>query len=276
MFRIGEFSNLGKVSVKTIRYYDEVGLLKPALVDTETNYRYYTEDQLAQLRQILMYKEAGLQIDEIAMLLKCDAACRNDILLSRRRELLALKDTIENQLQHLDVLLSHEPKNEYTASVKQIDACGVFYCRGYVVSLEDIRSFMRRAHCELRRTNPEIRFPQPDYCCVIYPQESYRETNIFIEYAQSVETCGVDSAAIKFKQLDAITAVCVEHRGNYSGLRDAYLFAVNWAMEHGYEINCNVRERYINGSWNCEHEKDWLTEIQLPIKINTIFTSGGG
>ena len=50
MFRIGEFSKLAKTTVKTLRYYDKVGLLKPAFVDSETSYRYYSEAQLEIMR----------------------------------------------------------------------------------------------------------------------------------------------------------------------------------------------------------------------------------
>lgn len=54
MLRIGEFSKLAKTTVKTLRYYDKVGLLKPAFTDSVTSYRYYTEEQLETMRRILM------------------------------------------------------------------------------------------------------------------------------------------------------------------------------------------------------------------------------
>ena len=53
MFKIGDFSKLSRVSVKTLRYYDELGLLKPAHVDHFTGYRFYSADQLPQLNRIL-------------------------------------------------------------------------------------------------------------------------------------------------------------------------------------------------------------------------------
>ncbi|MFN2147868.1 MAG: MerR family DNA-binding transcriptional regulator, partial [Anaerolineales bacterium] len=53
MIRIGDFSRLSRVSIKTLRYYDEVGLLKPAHVDSSTGYRYYLYEQLPRLNRIL-------------------------------------------------------------------------------------------------------------------------------------------------------------------------------------------------------------------------------
>ena len=66
MLRIGEFSKLAKVSIKTLRYYDKIGLLKPAMIDSATQYRYYTDEQLEMIRLISMYKESGLSNDIIS------------------------------------------------------------------------------------------------------------------------------------------------------------------------------------------------------------------
>jgi len=70
MMRIGDFSKFGRVPVKTLRHYDEVGLLKPAQVDPFTNYRYYEFEQLSQLHRILALKELGFPLEEIRLILK--------------------------------------------------------------------------------------------------------------------------------------------------------------------------------------------------------------
>jgi len=72
MFKIGEFSKLSQVPVKTLRYYDEIGLLKPAKVDRFTGYRYYSADQLPRLNRILALKDLGLSLAQIARLLNDD------------------------------------------------------------------------------------------------------------------------------------------------------------------------------------------------------------
>ena len=65
MYKIGMFSKHGKVTVKTLRHYDEAGLLKPAYIDEETGYRYYTTDQLSQLHEIIALRQMGFSIPEI-------------------------------------------------------------------------------------------------------------------------------------------------------------------------------------------------------------------
>src|SRR3974377_768634 len=72
MFKIGDFSKLSQVSVKTLRYYDEIGLLKPCEIDRFTGYRYYTASQLSRLNRILLLKDLGLSLDQIGRLLQSD------------------------------------------------------------------------------------------------------------------------------------------------------------------------------------------------------------
>ncbi|MBM3146155.1 MAG: MerR family transcriptional regulator, partial [Chloroflexi bacterium] len=60
MLKIGDFSKLSRVSVKTLRYYDGIGLLKPLQVDRFTAYRYYSYEQLPRLNRILALKDLGM------------------------------------------------------------------------------------------------------------------------------------------------------------------------------------------------------------------------
>ena len=69
MIRIGDFSRISLVSIKTLRYYDEVGLLHPAKVDDFTGYRYYRFDQLSRLHRILALKDLGFSLEQIGRLL---------------------------------------------------------------------------------------------------------------------------------------------------------------------------------------------------------------
>lgn len=68
MFRIGEFSKIAQVPGSLLRYYDQIGLLKPAHIDQWTGYRYYSAKQLPRLHRILALKELGLTLDQITRL----------------------------------------------------------------------------------------------------------------------------------------------------------------------------------------------------------------
>ena len=72
MLKIGEFSRLSQVPVKTLRYYDEIDLFKPSGIDRFTDYRYYTLDQLSRIHSIMALKELGLSLEEVAQMLYKD------------------------------------------------------------------------------------------------------------------------------------------------------------------------------------------------------------
>src|SRR5512136_843400 len=96
MLRIGDFSRIARVSVQTLRYYDDLGLLKPVEVDRYTGYRYYTFDQLPRLNRILALKDLGLSLEQIAQLLK------HDLPAEQLRGMLVLKQAeMGQQMQEM-------------------------------------------------------------------------------------------------------------------------------------------------------------------------------
>src|SRR5215831_18698381 len=111
MIRIGDFSRLARVSVVTLRHYDDLGLLKPARVDPETGYRYYTPDQLPRLNRILALKELGFSLEQVARLSSAElpaAQIRGMLVLQRAqleqqvREQRARLAAVEARLQDIE------------------------------------------------------------------------------------------------------------------------------------------------------------------------------
>jgi DNA-binding transcriptional MerR regulator len=112
MFRIGEFSKIAQVPGSLLRYYDQIGLLKPAHIDKWTGYRYYSAKQLPQLHRILALKELGLTLDQIARLVD------EDISTEEIRGMLTLKKAQVEQTLHEEIVrLRH-----IEARLQQIDA----------------------------------------------------------------------------------------------------------------------------------------------------------
>lgn len=87
-----------------------------------------------------------------------------------------------------------------------------------------------------------------------------------MEFCEAAEEMKPDFDDIRFKKVDSATAVSVMHKGSYKGLSEAYTYAYKWIEENGYEAADSPRESYIDGVWNKEREKDWLTELRVPIK----------
>lgn len=72
MFQIGQFARLSQVSAKALRHWDEIGLLRPARVDRQTEYRYYSGVQLPRVQRILSLRELGLSLAQVGEVLDRD------------------------------------------------------------------------------------------------------------------------------------------------------------------------------------------------------------
>jgi DNA-binding transcriptional MerR regulator len=94
MFTVGDFARLAQVSKRLLRYYDEIGLLKPSHIDRSSGYRFYRAEQLPLLNRILALKELGLSLDQIQRMVS-DQVSPDDI----QGMLLLRKAEIEQQLQ---------------------------------------------------------------------------------------------------------------------------------------------------------------------------------
>ena len=115
MLKIGEFSKLSRVSVRMLRHYDEIGLLKPAEIDRFTDYRYYREDQLPTAGRIAALKDMGFSLADIVRMLEVyDDRERLETFFSiRRAELEAQAQDTARKLTLLDAAVKRLRKEEH-------------------------------------------------------------------------------------------------------------------------------------------------------------------
>jgi DNA-binding transcriptional MerR regulator len=97
MVKIGDFARMGRVSIKALRYYDAIDLLRPAHVDPITGYRYYSANQLPVLNRLLVYKNLGFSLEQTRDLLDehCTAGRLHDLFRERQGQL-ARRIELEN------------------------------------------------------------------------------------------------------------------------------------------------------------------------------------
>ncbi len=265
MFRIGEFSRLGKVTVKTLHHYDDIGLLVPAHVDEFNGYRYYTADQLVELNRVVRLREIGFSLADIAALLRDGGPA--DLFERRRAELLAESERIDRRLASLDGYINerkdHAMSND--VSVRTIPACTVFAFQTVIPTYAALNEIMPALGQRVAAANPGLECSPDDYCFNVYLDEEYRDTDIRVEICQAVTTRGADGDGIVFKDLPQITAACVTHPGDYAGIGAAYATVMTWVTDNGYRVVGPARESYIHGVWDCDDVADWRTEIQVPV-----------
>lgn len=105
MYSIGEFSKLCGTSVKTLRYYSDIGLLKPSYVDPSTNYRYYGREKIQVINKINILKSCDMSLTAIKELIENgNLSKRKTLLKSKMIELEDLKKHIARRIQEMDKL----------------------------------------------------------------------------------------------------------------------------------------------------------------------------
>ena len=267
--KIGEFSQLMQVTVKTLRHYEQKGLLLPDEVDEWTGYRYYSIDQMQKLQAIRDLQRLGFSLDEIKDLFE-----DNSHIPSIRQLTEKIKET-EAQLKQLITRRNRlldwrntrkEMKTMETFSIQSLPEIIVASHREVLpdyaaigsMCVEIIAPEMQRLGCKC---------PPPGYCFTVEHDREYKPTDVDIEYCEQVEEMGEDSAIIQFKRLPAVPkALCMKHVGPYERFYESYIEAFRYIEEHGYKPVGQFRTCYVDGVWNQEDPEKWLSIIQIPIE----------
>lgn len=263
LYKIGMFAAMNHITVKTLRFYEEQGLLMPALIHPETGYRYYTLSQIAVLHQITALKLAGFTLEEITHI--NSGADEKAVLLKKKSELLAKISDLTRQIAVVDGYLSKR-KTGLSAPVliKNIPETTVAFMQIRLESYDrlfdrmpEMGALMEKAGCECAL---------PEYCFTNYLEPGYKDGDIPVEICESVVEAKKETGELRFKTLPEIRAACVFHKGSYRTFSESYEAVLRYIEENGYEIAGEIRESYIDGIWNKDDESQWLSEIQVPVK----------
>ena len=267
--KIGEFSRLMQVTVKTLRHYEQKGLLIPEEVDQWTGYRYYGIVQMQKLNSIRQLQRFGFSLEEIKDLFEDESHVPSIELLTEKIE------ETEKQLQQL--LARRSQLLEWVDSRKKVKTMEKF-------SIQSLPEVIVASHREVipdyaalgklcySVIGPEMqrlgcKCPPPGYCFTIEHQKEYTPTNIDIEYCEQVEEMGSDSSIIQFKRFPEVAkALCMKHYGPYERFYESFTEAFAYLEEKGYKIAGHPRTCYIDGIWNQEDPEKWLSIIQIPIE----------
>lgn len=267
--KIGEFSKMMQVTVKTLRHYEQKGLLLPDEVDKWTGYRYYSIDQMQKLNTIRNLQQLGFSLDEIKEIFEEDSQVPTIEQLSEKieetqRQLQKLR-TRRDRLLHWRNTRKNISKME-KFSIQSLPEIIVASHREIIPNYEALGPLcvnvigpeMQRLGCEC---------PPPGYCFTIEHNQEYSPTDIDIEYCEQVTAMGADSKVIQFKKIEAVpVAICMKHFGPYERFYESYMELFQYIEEQGYQISGHPRYCYIDGAWNQEDPEKWLSIIQIPVE----------
>jgi len=165
MYRIGMFSKLGKVTIKTLHHYNEVGLLVPAHVDEENGYRYYTTDQLFRLGEIMALRQMGFSIPEISAIV--DGHNVAGIMEQRKVVLENEVQSVTDQLFRLNNYIQEQKEGhfmDYQAVLKEIPAFTVYSARFTIPNYAALNEIMPALGEKVGKANPGMKCVEPGYC----------------------------------------------------------------------------------------------------------------
>jgi effector-binding domain-containing protein len=269
MLKIGDFSRLGCVSIKTLRYYDELGLLKPAEVDRFSGYRYYSAEQLPRLNRIIVLKNLGLTLEEISELVNNDLPAQRILQMLRVKET-EIRQRLEDEHRRLSQVeewldrIKKEgsmPKLEIT--LKKIEKQKVAALRGTIPAYSDMHVIFDELCGHLIAEKAHWVGPP----IAVYYDTEYRERDVDVEVAVPVSGKLRETDRIKVRDLSGIEqAACMMHKGPYEAFRESYQAAMSWFDDNGYEISGPNREVYLQGPDQGNDTSTYLTELQFPVK----------
>ncbi len=271
MFRIGDFSRLSRVPVKTLRYYDEIGLLKPRGIDRFTRYRYYSVDQLPLLYRILGLKELGFSLEQIARLLEGDISPGQlrRMLEVRRGEIEQQLEQGHYQLKRLEARLKQIEQEgkmpDYEVILKKVDPRWVASVRGVISSYDESGPVFDRLFDEAYSYVHRQGVRSPGCGIAVYHEKQGSDENIEVEALAELPGSIPGSSQVQVYELPAIeTAASMVHHGLFATLGKAYAAILAWTQEHGYRVSGPARELYLSFQKDGD-QNQYVTEIQLPV-----------
>ena len=271
MIRIGDFSKLSRVSVKTLRFYDEMGLLKPIEVDRFTGYRYYEFDQLPRLYRILALKDLGFSLEEIGRLLEGELSTEQmrGMLKLRQAEIRQQMEEESERLERVELWLrqieQEDSMSTYDVVIKEIEPLKVASVRGVVPTPADQRSLWDELLDYLQKKDARMIGPP----MAIYHDKEFKERDWDIEVVMPLNDALPSNERVKVHELPgAEKMACVVHTGPFATIGEAYDALAKWISQNGYQIVGPGRELNLRlpEKLGDQHDPNTVNEIQFPVE----------
>ncbi|AEV30171.1 putative transcriptional regulator [Sphaerochaeta pleomorpha str. Grapes] len=271
MLSIGEFSNICRVSTKTLRYYAEIGLILPDKVNPENGYRYYSIGQLETMLYINRLKTYNFSLEEIKTILESEELQDEKLCLALTRK----KNEIEKKEQEISRTLDQLSND--ISSLKQGKSI-MSYLKGIDIQLVEVS---RMYLLSMRKMIQEYGFSEEYSNCFGALFRKIADDNLTVAappmvlfHSAEFSPLGLDTEfAIPVKEYvtgtrDFSPGLCLKTVlvGSYSGLSSVYTKQREWAEGEGYESSNALYEVYVTDPSQVTKESELITEIYYPVK----------
>ena len=252
-YRIGEFAKLGGVTVKTLRFYDRIGLLKPACVDARTRYRFYVPEQLEELASILALKNLGASLDQLrgvvggAAFRQRGRALLEHLWNNAERSLQAAQHSLNEIGAELDEL--NRPDSGCPIVVRRRPAIRVASIRAKVGCYAQIAAYERDLQEAITADATGALQGVLWHRCA---DSGALEGEPFVELKRRVPMRG----AYELKELPPVTVASAYSKSDDTAAEHVYDAIRRWMHVRGYRLAGPKREIYLGR----------MLEIQFPLQ----------
>jgi DNA-binding transcriptional MerR regulator len=265
MFAIGEFSRIAQVTVKTLRHYDEAGLLKPAYVDSNSGYRYYKASQLPRLNRILVLKELGFSLDQIGTMLDegVNEFELQGMLRLRRAEQETKLQQESSRLAAIEQMIEEIAREGTPLEVVIKDSAPT-----WIVSVRDtIQSYP-----EIARLYPLV-YSQLGAKAMghtpiaIWHMTEDKKSDILAEAGVLFDAPIAVDGPLECYQLPSARVASFVHHGSFEQFKGVYNRLTRWMEDTGWQPCGPCRELYLHiGNPVRQDDPSYVTEIQFPVE----------
>jgi len=287
MIKIGDFSKLAHVTVKTLHHYGEMGLLQPAHVDRYTSYRYYTLDQLRHLNRILALKDLGFSLEQVAQLMNEELSLEEMRGMLRLKQMELTRSLAEEQarLESVErrlILLAQEGRSPYQEiAIKDVPAQTALSARVVAVNEEAILPARNSLQMILCNQLERARLKPTTPWFALIDNGPYDESDLEVELAVGVQlrkdlhAGDWGGGPVQLQELPAIESMAsVIHEGESANLISAYTHLYAWTQSNGYQVAGPYREIYLPESGITIQPRSNLDagfiELQCPVQRASI------
>lgn len=268
MLKIGEFSTLTQISIKTLRHYDEIGLLKPMHVDVETGYRYYSASQLPRLHRILALRDLGFPLSRIADAIDegVTADALRGMLMLRRIEQEGLVHEEEERLVRLKGrlrLIEMEGRMTNEVVLKDVPPQWIASMRENIPAYRMIGRLFGKLYGVLGPLGLD------GLGVALFHDKEFKEQDIDAEVGVYLKSAVPAHEPLRVYQLPKATVASVVHHGAFNRVGEAYEALLRWIEANGYRPASPAREIFLHLSQPVARDDESnVVEIQVPVKKN--------
>ena len=281
MFRIGDFSQLAQVSIRTLRHYNDLGLLEPAHVDDLTDYRYYAAEQLPKLHRIVALKDLGFSLKEIGVLIE-DSLTLSDLRGMLERKQAEVSAKLKSEQERLMLLqarlkqIEHEDETpQYDITLKKVAVSTIFSKRTTVPHLMQMNTYCTQLFTKLFAVIDEQNLDVTGHPFILYHTDGFSLENVEVEACvnlddESFKKLQAPGKSFCVRQLQGSNQMAsLVHHGCFHELDKATKALLLWCGGNGYHSMGAAREIHLSGSVTLTgKDKPVVVEMQVPVAAN--------